>query len=622
MENKKKSLRGPIIAVAFLLAVFLVVRWVVVTQRGPGSTTVVEAQGMDMSAMKAPIGVFPVGTDFALVRTVGGTDTFPATVVALSDEDVVARVAGLVKTVNVYPGDRVTAGQLLATLQADELASGALAESLAAQAMDSNARGSEQMLSQQESAVKRAEFEVSSAQSAVEAARAELEAADAGVENSGEMVLESEAARKESLAQLTYAKLDYDREKKLYEAGAISRDALDQAKRNIDEAQARLDQADARVRQAQNELRAMRAKRTAAANMLKQAESQRDGAIASQAEAKSGVARAKEDLAATRSQAAAARANARSAGALSSYTQLHASDAGVVSERLVSPGTPVMPGQVVLKLKVDRQLRVQADLPQRLAASVTIGSGVRITINKATLDATVTSVFPFVEGSTRSFRVEAKIENAGRLIQPGSFAELEVVTSTPVSALSVARAAVKTAGDGSHYVWVVKEGDAKPAEDAIYTCTMHPQIRQKGPGLCPICKMDLVPLDATGNLSVEKRTVRVGVSDSRYTAVLDGLEEGEEVTYAGDQELFPGAAISVVKWGEDGPVEESDETPTEPPASPSGAGKASTMEGHERHIHGPQDKFTCPMHPEVHKPVEGACPICKMDLTPIEDGGN
>src|SRR4051794_782127 len=33
--------------------------------------------------------------------------------------------------------------------------------------------------------------------------------------------------------------------------------------------------------------------------------------------------------------------------------------------------------------------------------------------------------------------------------------------------------------------------------DAIYTCPMHPEVRQVGPGTCPICGMALEPLDAT-----------------------------------------------------------------------------------------------------------------------------
>jgi P-type Cu+ transporter len=39
----------------------------------------------------------------------------------------------------------------------------------------------------------------------------------------------------------------------------------------------------------------------------------------------------------------------------------------------------------------------------------------------------------------------------------------------------------------------------KPAPaGAIYTCPMHPEIRQRGPGHCPICGMALEPEVATG----------------------------------------------------------------------------------------------------------------------------
>jgi Cu+-exporting ATPase len=49
----------------------------------------------------------------------------------------------------------------------------------------------------------------------------------------------------------------------------------------------------------------------------------------------------------------------------------------------------------------------------------------------------------------------------------------------------------KFAGDPAKYL-----GDRKPepvAEGATYTCPMHPQIRQVGPGACPICGMALEP---------------------------------------------------------------------------------------------------------------------------------
>ena len=32
--------------------------------------------------------------------------------------------------------------------------------------------------------------------------------------------------------------------------------------------------------------------------------------------------------------------------------------------------------------------------------------------------------------------------------------------------------------------------------DALYTCPMHPEVRQRGPGSCPKCGMALEPVNA------------------------------------------------------------------------------------------------------------------------------
>src|SRR5436190_20446159 len=47
-------------------------------------------------------------------------------------------------------------------------------------------------------------------------------------------------------------------------------------------------------------------------------------------------------------------------------------------------------------------------------------------------------------------------------------------------------------GDGRHDHHARKPNSAPP-EGTIYTCPMHPQIRQVGPGNCPICGMALEP---------------------------------------------------------------------------------------------------------------------------------
>ncbi|GCA50400.1 silver exporting P-type ATPase [Sinorhizobium sp. KGO-5] len=50
---------------------------------------------------------------------------------------------------------------------------------------------------------------------------------------------------------------------------------------------------------------------------------------------------------------------------------------------------------------------------------------------------------------------------------------------------------------GENQARTQKRAVAAQAEDAIYTCPMHPQVRQVGPGNCPICGMALEPEIAT-----------------------------------------------------------------------------------------------------------------------------
>src|ERR1700733_2118671 len=51
----------------------------------------------------------------------------------------------------------------------------------------------------------------------------------------------------------------------------------------------------------------------------------------------------------------------------------------------------------------------------------------------------------------------------------------------------------KFAADPDKYLRSAKAELAAETKDAIYTCPMHPEIRQVGPGACPICGMALEP---------------------------------------------------------------------------------------------------------------------------------
>lgn len=53
-------------------------------------------------------------------------------------------------------------------------------------------------------------------------------------------------------------------------------------------------------------------------------------------------------------------------------------------------------------------------------------------------------------------------------------------------------------------------GTAYAAEDSLYTCGMHPNVIQNEPGTCPICGMDLTPMDKPDEKKSSERTDKAG----------------------------------------------------------------------------------------------------------------
>src|SRR4030095_4427466 len=76
--------------------------------------------------------------------------------------------------------------------------------------------------------------------------------------------------------------------------------------------------------------------------------------------------------------------------------------------------------------------------------------------------------------------------------------------------------------------------------EAEYTCPMHPEVRQKGPGACPICGMALEPVDASHveerNVELEDMTRRFFVSLALTAPILGFMIA----------ELLPGRALDHV----------------------------------------------------------------------------
>ena len=102
---------------------------------------------------------------------------------------------------------------------------------------------------------------------------------------------------------------------------------------------------------------------------------------------------------------------------------------------------------------------------------------------------------------------------------------------------------------------------ATTAERIKYTCPMHPEVRQPGPGQCPKCGMNLQPV---GSVSTHA-----------------GHAHHQHQPSPGHPAPVPAApAVAVTKGGEG-------------------------------------EQYTCPMHPQIRQIGPGNCPICGMSLEPV-----
>jgi Cu(I)/Ag(I) efflux system membrane fusion protein len=55
--------------------------------------------------------------------------------------------------------------------------------------------------------------------------------------------------------------------------------------------------------------------------------------------------------------------------------------------------------------------------------------------------------------------------------------------------------------------------------ETTYTCSMHPQIRQNEPGDCPICGMDLIPLESDDNDDLDPMAIRMSKTAMQLASV-------------------------------------------------------------------------------------------------------
>ena len=86
-------------------------------------------------------------------------------------------------------------------------------------------------------------------------------------------------------------------------------------------------------------------------------------------------------------------------------------------------------------------------------------------------------------------------------------------------------------------------------DETIYTCSMHPQIRKNEPGDCPICGMDLIPLDGNASSDVtvlEMTEAAVKLSNIQTTILGQTGKSSNEFSLSGKIQADERTAASQV----------------------------------------------------------------------------
>ncbi|MGH7214983.1 MAG: efflux RND transporter periplasmic adaptor subunit, partial [Tepidisphaeraceae bacterium] len=141
-----------------------------------------------------------------------------------------------------------------------------------------------------------------------------------------------------------------------------------------------------------------------------------------------------------------------------------------VAARQVSVGEYVSQGTPLFRLIDDDPLKYRAAVPERFAADIRVGQGVRLVVEAFAgreFAGEVTRINPQIDPANRTFQIECIIPNPQRVLKPGAFARARLLTHSDSGVVFVPREAVVTFAGTTKVFTVDPEG--KAVEQTIQT---------------------------------------------------------------------------------------------------------------------------------------------------------
>jgi len=189
-------------------------------------------------------------------------------------------------------------------------------------------------------------------------------------------------------------------------------------------------------------------------------------------------------------------------------TVIRAPFAGQVKERMVTPGQYVKVQTPAMVIVDSDPLRVRLKVPEKMAAWVAVGRPVNVQVEAfpdRTFEGRVSRINPSVDPQTRTFEVEALLENKDGSLKPGFFARAIIASNHVDTALLVPQQALR------------------------YTYGVY-------------------KLYAVEHSGLRETEVKLGARDGEDVEIVDGIKSGERVAVpVGGEELRDGAPVAAVE---------------------------------------------------------------------------
>src|SRR5579862_8123865 len=230
-------------------------------------------------------------------------------------------------------------------------------------------------------------------------------------------------------------------------------------------------------------------------------------ALASEAQ----VDAAKSNLQSAESQLQSAQAKREHDQVLFDYSKITAPFGGIITQRFANLGTLVQAGtnsstqaMPLVRLSQDDLFRIVIPVPESYVHSIHIGDPVSVVIpslNNRAFPGKVARFSVDVQEDTRTMHTEVDVQNTGRVLLPGLYAEATLTLDTKINALAVP-------------IQAVNQGD----RNTVYVVS-------------PANK-------------IEVRPVTLGIQTATDAEVLSGLQEGESIVVSDRSGLKAGQDVS------------------------------------------------------------------------------